>query len=623
MAAENQKIEINAGDESRLIAEAQAAVLNQSKTNEFEAAPYERATALLESLPVATIVDQRVQLALDITSATRTEHRIDLSRRALYAAFPVGSEITQPGLKRKWLTFASVIESNSGNVELAFKYKLLALDLCEQTGDDYGFFIEYCNMAGIASGAGLHLDAFQYANAVIEGTNQRGRDWLSLRGMAFGVRGNAHLRLGRLTEAASDYSQGLMCATHPPDANVRQQIILAQCSLAEIQLDKGNRAAAQAALEAATTWAEASGALRYKLQVQRVRARLLVSDGQLSAALHKLEALLEQAIQMEAEVGGTAYEDAVLETLYTLEKVCRDCGETEAANRWLNQIGDVLRTNATKMLDSIADKRLLRDRLPTISPVEEVDRYLRSKSAALPGAVNRTATPWVHLVGLAASASAAEDSTKEHCVRVAKLAGLVAAELGLTEEMQQDIQAGCQVHDVGKLALPPSILLKSKPLDVGERSMYDAHAGVGADFVERLMPEHGGTHVNIVRFHHHAYDGGAFGVSPKGESIPLEARIAAVCDRYDLLVVGRPRQTAVTSNEALRQIHQQRSLMFDPAIVDVFIDLVRRLRRTHSDLQMFLSEDASRIEYFVVHRALKAKTRQTTPTFSVDDQAAL
>ena len=82
------KTNANAGaDESRLIAEAQAAVLEQTEKNEFDAAPYERATELLESLPPAKYVDERVRLALDITAATRSDYRLDLSRRALYAAF--------------------------------------------------------------------------------------------------------------------------------------------------------------------------------------------------------------------------------------------------------------------------------------------------------------------------------------------------------------------------------------------------------------------------------------------------------------------------------------------------------------------------------------------------------
>ena len=93
---ENDRIETNknlGADASQLIAEAHAAVLEQTRKNEFDAAPYERATELLESLPLTRFIDDRVQLALDITFATRTDYRPDLSRRALYAAFPSGGEL--------------------------------------------------------------------------------------------------------------------------------------------------------------------------------------------------------------------------------------------------------------------------------------------------------------------------------------------------------------------------------------------------------------------------------------------------------------------------------------------------------------------------------------------------
>lgn len=87
--------------------------------------------------------------------------------------------------------------------------------------------------------------------------------------------------------------------------------------------------------------------------------------------------------------------------------------------------------------------------------------------------------------------------------------------------------------------------------------------------------------------------------------IPLEARIASVCDRYDALVAGRPRKPAVSSSDALREILDQRSREFDPNIVDIAIDVVRRLQRTHANVQVYLSEEADGIEYFALQRALK------------------
>ena len=63
----------------------------------------------------------------------------------------------------------------------------------------------------------------------------------------------------------------------------------------------------------------------------------------------------------------------------------------------------------------------------------------------------------------------------------------------------------------------------------------------------------------MIRFHHHAYQGGPVYLAAKGEAIPLEARIACVCDRYDALVAGRPRKPAVSSSDALRELFEQRS----------------------------------------------------------------
>ena len=86
-------------------------------------------------------------MALDITVATRFDYRPDLSRRALYAAFPSGGEIKDKGLKRKWFTFAGIIEGASGNIARSIKYKLVALELSEQLKDSNGLVIEWLGFA--------------------------------------------------------------------------------------------------------------------------------------------------------------------------------------------------------------------------------------------------------------------------------------------------------------------------------------------------------------------------------------------------------------------------------------------------------------------------------------------
>ena len=97
------------GGESLLLAAARRTVREQSEKAQFEPATYEHATQLLEALPRAEVVDDRVQLALDITFATRDDYRPDLSRRAL-CRLSCRQQNQRPPLLRKWLTFTAIIE---------------------------------------------------------------------------------------------------------------------------------------------------------------------------------------------------------------------------------------------------------------------------------------------------------------------------------------------------------------------------------------------------------------------------------------------------------------------------------------------------------------------------------
>lgn len=592
-------------EQFRLIAEAHAAVLEQTKKNEFDAAPYERATKLLESLPPSKFVDDRVQLALAITVATRLDYRLDLSRRALYAAFPSSGEFKDARLKRKWFTFTGIVEAASGNVERSLNYKLLALDLCEQLGDSFGLAVEWTNFANSASGAGLYEDAVRYATIALGIKHDSDTLWLSQHAMARLNRANALIRLGRYAEATSDVAAALMSITHPPDASVRNQIIVAQYLFAELQLECGDVSNAYITLNAASTWAEACRIPQYKLQIERVRARLSALEHGSEHAVPKLQELLGRAYELETKFGRTSLDDVAVDVMHTLERIHREYGDSSDADNWLNTIGERLRTNAVRMLDALSDEAFLENERSVVAKIADSDKYLHLNTKAKLGVFETASPSWNYVVGLAASASGVEDPTKEHGVRVARLAGLVARELGLSDATQRGIESGCLVHDLGKISVPSSVLLKQTSLDEGELQLYDGHPNVGSELLKRVRLPEQSVARNVICFHHHTYQGGAGNSLIAGEAIPLEARIASVCDRYDALVTGRPRRAAVSSVDALREIFEQRSRDFDPNVVDVFIEVIRGLQRAQSDIQAFLSEEADSIEYFAMQRTLK------------------
>jgi HD-GYP domain-containing protein (c-di-GMP phosphodiesterase class II) len=600
-------------DEARLISEARAAVLDQTRKGEFDPLPYEHATLLLESLPPTQFVDARVQLALDITVATRADYRPDLSRRALYAAFPTGCELKDKYVERKWLTFVSIIEVTFGDVERSLKYKLSALKLSEQLKDLQGLASEWSGLALSASGAGLHEDAVRYATIALE--FNPGSDLPSLNGRSIVLlnRANALKRLARYAEAESDIAASLMTITYPTDASVREQMIRAQFMFAELRLERGDPSAARMALDAASTWAHACGLLKYKLQVEQVRARLSGFEFGIGHAASRLQDLLEQAYALEAEFGGRAYDDVVVDVLHTLERTHREHGDFDGANTWLSVIGERMRANAVRMLDALVNKPLIAESSAAVK-MAEVDRYIESKATAQLGSPGTTVPSWTYLVGLAAGASAVEDPSKEHGVRVARLAGLVARELGLSDTLQRGVEAGCLVHDLGKVSVPSSILVKRTSLSKAEQRLYDNHPAIGAELLERVKLPAQGVVRNLIRFHHHAYNGGTTHSEVSGEAIPLESRIASVCDEYDSLVTGRPRRPPVSISEALGEIFEQRGGKFDPQVVDIFVEIVRDLQRSQVDLQAYLSEDAENMEYFAMQRTLKRAAERALTT---------
>ena len=591
--------------ETQLLAEARQAVLLQSKKNEFEPTPYVRATELLESLPAVKFVDARVQLALDITRATRNDYRPDLSRRALYAAFPAGSEVIDVALRRKWFSFAGVIEAAFGSVDRSLKCKLIALELCQESKEWWAFHLEWNNFSILANGAGLYHDAIRYATVALDTKGAFDPIWLEIRGAAFYNRANSLMRLGRFAEAEADLFACLAGITYPPSASARNQILFAQFLFAEIQLEYGNRPAATASLHAASTWANACDVPQYKLQIERVRARLSAFECGKEHAVLKLQEMLARAYELQSSLKETSFEDIVFDVLFTLEQVHRENGDIDGANRWLNSIGERLRTNAARMLDALTDKPLLVDEATVAAKMVEIDRYLHARSEASPVPFGTATSTWTYLIGLAANASGVEDPTKEHGVRVARLARLVARELGVPDDLQRGIEAGCLIHDVGKVSVPASILIKRTTLDVAELHLYDRHPEVGSELLERVKLPEQSVLRNVVRYHHHSYEGATSCAQLCGEAIPLEARIAAICDEYDSLVTGRPRRPAISINDAVREIFAQRAGKFDPKVVDVFVEIVRGLQRTHPDLQAYLAEDAENIEYFAMQRTLK------------------
>jgi putative two-component system response regulator len=174
---------------------------------------------------------------------------------------------------------------------------------------------------------------------------------------------------------------------------------------------------------------------------------------------------------------------------------------------------------------------------------------------------------------LALAAEYRDDATGEHTQRVGRIAGLVAAELGLPEETVQRIGRAAPLHDVGKLGISDAILLKQGRLTPMEFDAMKLHVSIGAEILGRSRSRLLRLSEEIALTHHERWDGSGYRLGLKGEDIPISGRITALADVFDALVNTRPYKDAWPPDQAVAEIRRLRGIHFDSHVVDAFLAL--------------------------------------------------
>ena len=167
----------------------------------------------------------------------------------------------------------------------------------------------------------------------------------------------------------------------------------------------------------------------------------------------------------------------------------------------------------------------------------------------------------------------AKDSyTRGHSDRVSEFSVLIGKYLGLSEEEIKTLRIGGLFHDIGKIGVPDSILLKEGKLTDDEYSEIKNHPTIGAHILstatifQNIIP--------IVKHHHEKYDGFGYPGKLKGEEIPYFARIAAVADTFDAMTSKRTYRDALPLDVVISEITRCKGTQFDPKIADVFLDIL-------------------------------------------------
>jgi len=185
----------------------------------------------------------------------------------------------------------------------------------------------------------------------------------------------------------------------------------------------------------------------------------------------------------------------------------------------------------------------------------------------------------VHMATIKAFAMAidAKDQvTHGHIHRVQQYTMECARALGVKDDKQiRAIEAAALLHDTGKLAIPEYILNKPGPLTPAEFEKMKDHAAVGANILKSIDFPY--PVAPIVRHHHENWDGRGYPDGLKGQEIPLGARILSVVDCYDALTSDRPYRPRMTRQQAEQILLDRRGTMYDPWVVDGFLQILDRL----------------------------------------------
>lgn len=225
--------------------------------------------------------------------------------------------------------------------------------------------------------------------------------------------------------------------------------------------------------------------------------------------------------------------------------------------------------NEVAGLESGADEFLIKPLQPAVVRTR-IRTMLRNKRA-----IDSLEEAETILFALAQTVEQRDKETGNHCQRLATLSVALGTALGLPNDDLQALHRGGFLHDIGKIAVPDSILFKRGMLNEEEWAVMRSHTWKGEDVCRRMRSL--APVLPIIRNHHEKWDGSGYPDGLAGEQIPLLARILQLADIYDALTSRRSYKSAYTAEEAVAILEKEAGMGWrDPELISVFCEMVRQ-----------------------------------------------
>jgi putative two-component system response regulator len=517
---------------------------------------------------------------------------------ALLAARLIGAA----GVIRRAATFCGVMNGETGNLPAAVANYAEALDLAKSIGDATAQAVVWNNLGLALQYSGQFAEAARcYDQALRQPGDGAARTMVVAAALANTAQ--ACLRVHDVRQGIAAARRAIELLADPRETNLCSYRVSAEAYLAELLLDIDDIRGAQEHVQSAKQFAERSGQPRAKFRALLAEGQTEVRAGLADIGLTRLKNGLSGAR------GGP--KEFLREALAAAVKGYEQAGQPDVAIVYLQELLNLNREARQQQVLMHHERHLAQVERSRISMElqQAVDGELDSRRSNLRVQLGERELMKSRIAMLEQQSVAAElhdDTTGEHCYRVGRLASIVAREYGLEDDVCFMIDLAARMHDIGKLAVPDSILLKPGRLTEGEREIMQQHTLAGAELLAKSnIPQ---MHVaeEIARHHHEWWNGKGYPHRLAGTGIPIAARITAVVDVFDALTHIRPYKPAWPVSQALHEIRTLRGVQFDPVVTDLFLQLVPRLQREIGDLDEYLGAEA-RNSPFIQARARIAR----------------
>jgi len=251
---------------------------------------------------------------------------------------------------------------------------------------------------------------------------------------------------------------------------------------------------------------------------------------------------------------------------------------------------EALEAGATDFLSKPIHSAMFKARLSNLLLLKKAQRILENKALLLEEEVKKATASLIlreheTLMILGKTAEYKDPETGAHVARVAHYSRLLALEYGQNEKMQDLLFYASPFHDIGKIGIPDSILLKEGKLTEGEFGLMKTHSAIGYDILKTSKSEYLKAGAVIAFTHHEKFDGTGYPNGLKGETIPLSGRIVAIADVFDALTSQRPYKAPWSLEKAFEFLENEKGKHFDPKLVECFIANQRRVEAIYEEFK--------------------------------------